>query len=40
MVLAGKATNRVGIADLAFHLSPALLLDLKLIRLNTLNKAE
>ncbi len=40
MLMAGELTEWIDIGDLAFHLSPAVLLVLKLIRLNKQNKAE
>ncbi|MCF6304661.1 MAG: RND transporter [Rhodobacteraceae bacterium] len=40
MLMAGELTQWIDIGDLAFHLSPAVLLVLKIIRLNGQNKAE
>ncbi len=40
MLMAGELTQWVDIGDVAFHLAPALVLVLKLIRLKELRKAE
>lgn len=40
MLMAGELTQWIDIGDLAFHLAPALLLVLKIIRLKQLNNAE